>query len=53
LRGDVGVTIFKPRCMLKYVDQARKFDQDPSRPPPSVEEESSIAVVDDRHRPQE
>ncbi|XP_066342083.1 uncharacterized protein [Miscanthus floridulus] len=53
-RGDVGVTIYQPRRMNDYVDQARKFDQDPSRPPPSVEEESSMAEADDRHRrPQE
>ncbi|KAG0530502.1 hypothetical protein BDA96_05G192100 [Sorghum bicolor] len=54
-RGNVSDTIiFKPRRMNEYVDQARKFDQDPSRPPPSVEEEeSSMAVADDRRRPQE
>jgi hypothetical protein len=52
-RGDVSLTIFQPRRMNEYVDQARKFDQDPSRPSPSMEEERSMAVEDDRHRPQE
>ncbi|CAN6372764.1 unnamed protein product [Urochloa humidicola] len=33
-RGDLEVTLFKPRSMGEYVDQAKMFEEDPSKPPP-------------------
>jgi hypothetical protein len=38
-RGDVELDLFKPRRMDEYVEQAQAFEEDPSRPPPSVEDE--------------
>ncbi|KAJ1255979.1 hypothetical protein BS78_K122300 [Paspalum vaginatum] len=48
--GDVDVDLYKTSPMSEYVRQATAFEKDPSRPPPSVEDDVRLREEAERRR---